>query len=589
MAASLFVPFAEVSTLAISLTSLCLLCRNCARVDRWITEVAGLAKYTAAHTADQNQKWRPLWVCSMAVTLFAFAISSSDGIDCSLIAYALVALPTAHSTRETRSLNWLNQGVQTACLAFRLWDWNTSACSNLLPELFCVGSLFVWNELTLSSFSTLLSSHLVTNLLLWALCGFGPFWPAFSMVAVSVFCFRRKSAWMSDPVSNQQACISALNTQKCVQLVRLMLEGAEEIREDSLHELLGLLTNSVPPKPGWLLEEESELGSAVESHSQLGVGVGTGGDEQEFFQGPSPMQGRISFSQPPTSRWRPAEDPTQQPVPTRNMLAHCPPNAPGFQNIPRPQHSPQPYIEELASLSFDAMAQVGQSGTVVWANKTFMDLVSMLGRGNTQNGLKSLQDMFLCDVSRTVKLSYGVVGLELSRSMELCSATQMVGPEDHAIVLWVIHQSNLEPSSNTAPPRELEVPVNASVPGTVVHLASSSVQPAVIYPHASDYPYPLTKVYGEPEVVEGASGILGLSQPSVLMLWHKYGKKSIRSADGRAMSRSYFKCYRGDCKARLRVDTPEDAAQAEAAEKHQGFISASGKHNHSIVVFGASA
>jgi len=246
-----------------------------------------------------------------------------------------------------------------------------------------------------------------------------------------------------------------------------------------------------------------------------------------------------------------------------------------------PLHYPSsPYIEELASLSFDAMAQVDMGGKVMWANKTFMDLVSMVGRGHPQTGLRSLRDRFLCDPQRSVKLIYGVVELKDLESLPLHSATQMVGPQGHEIVLWVIHQSSLQ-SSHTAPPLKISSPLQVfpSVPGISVP-SNCLLQTTLDYPSASAYPDPVTKVYGDPEMIEGASGTLGLSNPEVLLMWKKYGRKCLQMGDeGRTASRTYYKCYRGDCKARLRIDLFLDAP-----DKDPGIASTSGKHNHAVTL-----
>eukprot|EP00656_Telonema_subtile_P047342 TRINITY_DN542_c0_g2_i4.p1 TRINITY_DN542_c0_g2~~TRINITY_DN542_c0_g2_i4.p1 ORF type:complete len:725 (+),score=160.46 TRINITY_DN542_c0_g2_i4:163-2337(+) len=269
--------------------------------------------------------------------------------------------------------------------------------------------------------------------------------------------------------------------------------------------------------------------------------------------------------------------------------------------------------ERLVWMSFDAMAQVELStGVVLWANASFEELTSLVGEGHQGLGLQCLHGHFLQSVPRELQCRHGSFNA-CSSSFNLWSATQICGQPGHERVLWVIHRPlpcdlpgaayQGPPPINTpaehAPPRggreQRETPYEVTWGSKERHDQERCTEMG--YPAASDHPDPQTKVLSGSEHTNAGRG-----RRPTLSLWHKYGKKTVQSCDEercvlcvlcvlllllllcmlrgvlcvlcmlrgvlcvlcvlrsggsqemQVFERVYFKCFKRECKARLRVD-----------------------------------
>eukprot|EP00656_Telonema_subtile_P026363 TRINITY_DN2833_c0_g1_i4.p1 TRINITY_DN2833_c0_g1~~TRINITY_DN2833_c0_g1_i4.p1 ORF type:complete len:411 (+),score=96.94 TRINITY_DN2833_c0_g1_i4:140-1372(+) len=221
-----------------------------------------------------------------------------------------------------------------------------------------------------------------------------------------------------------------------------------------------------------------------------------------------------------------------------------------------------PYAAEFVQMSFDAMAHIDcRTGSVVWANNAFGDLTTTVGRGNPLEGLQALQTQFLQQLPRGLCSRSGHVA-----SVELWSATQLVGEPGQEIVLWSIqHSANRQSAPTPSRPR------------------SCSEESLTTTPLKLDKPFPEANEFVdlrcEMRLTNPSKG-----KPPVQMLWRKYGQKSLLpppvtpdSAPHVPKDRLYYKCTQKDCCAKLRVDV--DRASGE----HVSMI-ATGTHCHHIVL-----
>eukprot|EP00658_Telonema_sp_P-2_P031301 TRINITY_DN2345_c0_g2_i1.p1 TRINITY_DN2345_c0_g2~~TRINITY_DN2345_c0_g2_i1.p1 ORF type:complete len:199 (-),score=34.76 TRINITY_DN2345_c0_g2_i1:315-911(-) len=172
--------------------------------------------------------------------------------------------------------------------------------------------------------------------------------------------------------------------------------------------------------------------------------------------------------------------------------------------------------------------------------------------------------------------------------MECQSCTLLIGGA--GVILWVMRCCE-RPSSAAAP---LDKSGTTSVPSTgqadstprggsprltptlTTDMAIASGPPSSEgYPDAAAYPDPLSKIVSQTGPVNGRG------RRPTLMLWQKYGQKTVFCSDkgerSRVVERMYYKCYSQGCKARLKIDL-------EQGTGHRVSINPSGKHDHRVVV-----
>eukprot|EP00656_Telonema_subtile_P001272 TRINITY_DN1058_c0_g1_i3.p1 TRINITY_DN1058_c0_g1~~TRINITY_DN1058_c0_g1_i3.p1 ORF type:complete len:655 (-),score=60.14 TRINITY_DN1058_c0_g1_i3:452-2416(-) len=237
--------------------------------------------------------------------------------------------------------------------------------------------------------------------------------------------------------------------------------------------------------------------------------------------------------------------------------------APGGSAAPEPStHSHHnanrlPFAEELANMSFDAMAQVQlDSGTVLWGNQSFVELTHLAGGGSPLIGLQCLTATFLQQLPSKLCYLHSSIGVGAS-SVDLWSATQLVGPPNREIVLWAMHRTltplyNKTPAWPTSsvprqassqyrqqPPLSEQTEMHAPSSGSPKLSAGLSLSAALSggnsslahpdqestndgFPKASEHTDLAAKIVCDPE-----SFVTGRGRRQVQMLWRKYGERTL--------------------------------------------------------------
>eukprot|EP00656_Telonema_subtile_P031722 TRINITY_DN346_c0_g1_i3.p1 TRINITY_DN346_c0_g1~~TRINITY_DN346_c0_g1_i3.p1 ORF type:complete len:494 (+),score=91.08 TRINITY_DN346_c0_g1_i3:116-1597(+) len=355
---------------------------------------------------------------------------------------------------------------------------------------------------------------------------------------------------------------------ECARLLQAMLEHGDGVAQDSvdlINEVIWVLVGEQPLQSVCdPLSDECEAstrGLGCHAGSAKGSGTGFGGAVGENLpikhdaprsvpiQQASMMErlpgapAQHDNTQPPAPRGRPqdplallsgvaSEEMNNNPAPCVDWPRH-----PMGSLSPRLQERPSMFCArpeplmgrngcllmfstELLAMTFDAMAQVELStGAVTWLNQGFQDLTLMIGRGDPGLGLQQLHDRFLRQCSREFARSHASMSVG-GNMLDLWSATQVLGTPGRELVLWVIR---VPLSFQSAPAPHPPTP-------TLVRSPSSSMRGGnpngESFPKASEYTNPQSKVVCGPVNTKG--------RRSVLLLWHKYGKKSvyIPSPDG---------------------------------------------------------
>eukprot|EP00656_Telonema_subtile_P012604 TRINITY_DN16355_c0_g2_i3.p1 TRINITY_DN16355_c0_g2~~TRINITY_DN16355_c0_g2_i3.p1 ORF type:complete len:650 (+),score=155.40 TRINITY_DN16355_c0_g2_i3:139-2088(+) len=536
----------------------------------------------------QNLEGRKMWV-GVALLLVS-GVSRMD-----VVGYVYVALivPLALFSCDTsfhHKYGLVNQALQLAWLAVRLAMPN----SNVDEEVglfFTTMAVFLWNEVSMRSFSAVLLNHTLVNLAVAMFHNNVPTSLMLSLVMISVFCYRR-SRGPDSCADLGHTCSKELANLKstCSGILKLVLQSGDELCDDStelLQEMLLLVTDGAQVELG---------GVGSGTSSELGAGTGSG------FMVPTCSYG----GQPPLPR-----------DPGLNILAgmaldsdsspdstHTAGSSPRTQQVSRPEHSPGfpsldsppfprhclpmgtarhtqpqpmlPFAEELVRLSFDAMAQVQvNTGVVLWANQAFGELTHMVGGGDTMLGLQCLQARFLQQLSHQVHCLQDTVGRG-STQTQLRSASVLAGPPGEELVLWVLQSPIVRPQlggGGCTPPNSASDSEADTCPATQ-HTVPA---PGLGFPAASEHLDPLAKVTADP------STRTGRGRRPTLMLWQKYGQKALyngagqNGSSGSTVERLYYKCYKAGCKARLKIDVVQ-------ATRERVDVVASGVHCHHVTL-----
>eukprot|EP00656_Telonema_subtile_P012602 TRINITY_DN16355_c0_g2_i1.p1 TRINITY_DN16355_c0_g2~~TRINITY_DN16355_c0_g2_i1.p1 ORF type:complete len:641 (+),score=153.72 TRINITY_DN16355_c0_g2_i1:139-2061(+) len=538
----------------------------------------------------QNLEGRKMWV-GVALLLVS-GVSRMD-----VVGYVYVALivPLALFSCDTsfhHKYGLVNQALQLAWLAVRLAMPN----SNVDEEVglfFTTMAVFLWNEVSMRSFSAVLLNHTLVNLAVAMFHNNVPTSLMLSLVMISVFCYRR-SRGPDSCADLGHTCSKELANLKstCSGILKLVLQSGDELCDDStelLQEMLLLVTDGAQVELG---------GVGSGTSSELGAGTGSG------FMVPTCSYG----GQPPLPR-----------DPGLNILAgmaldsdsspdstHTAGSSPRTQQVSRPEHSPGfpsldsppfprhclpmgtarhtqpqpmlPFAEELVRLSFDAMAQVQvNTGVVLWANQAFGELTHMVGGGNSGFGLQLLLNQFMQRPSRQSQCSPGTIAVQ-GVPMTLWSATQMVGNPGHEIVLWATHQTSAlsarERSAEPSPSHNSQ----QSSPGAAEGNTESEDSA-----HDSNFPKAAQHTDPQQKINTGPDHCTGRGRRPTLMLWQKYGQKALyngagqNGSSGSTVERLYYKCYKAGCKARLKIDVVQ-------ATGERCNVIASGVHCHHVTL-----
>eukprot|EP00658_Telonema_sp_P-2_P029727 TRINITY_DN22565_c0_g1_i3.p1 TRINITY_DN22565_c0_g1~~TRINITY_DN22565_c0_g1_i3.p1 ORF type:complete len:283 (+),score=42.89 TRINITY_DN22565_c0_g1_i3:313-1161(+) len=251
----------------------------------------------------------------------------------------------------------------------------------------------------------------------------------------------------------------------------------------------------------------------------------------------------------------------------------------GPHNGAPPLRQPKlPYLEGFVGMSLDALAQVElASGAVLWANERFRELTIMMGSGDMALGLRWLHGCFMQNLPRELHCVHTTIEMGGS-GVDLWSVTQCFGPTNQEVVLWLIHQPLVRLMPQQFDPPKLHPSHGGQsnfYMGPRTGMPDQLLQPQR-FPKASEHTDPQLKVMAGFDHCNGGKG-----RRPVLLLWHKYGRKSLYKTgpDGTsqpsALERLYYKCYQSNCRARLKIDISQSTGEKVS-------ISASGMHNHLV-------
>eukprot|EP00656_Telonema_subtile_P016468 TRINITY_DN186_c0_g1_i2.p1 TRINITY_DN186_c0_g1~~TRINITY_DN186_c0_g1_i2.p1 ORF type:complete len:567 (-),score=96.23 TRINITY_DN186_c0_g1_i2:98-1798(-) len=527
-----------------------------------------------------NEQARAIWVAShMAFGLLSLA--SMDWLD---LSFALFVVPLAWLTSQKSStMNWANQLAQSCHLTLRLWNPNPGMHPG--ASLFYVGSLALWNQAAVRRPSASIGLHLLTvwtvlvSPLLESACACA----LLGIAMLALQCYRRCPG--ADTDQEPQGPLERLRG-RCATVVTLLLESGDEIRADNMEILNRLLTELTGTR-----YNISRPGAALSlTHSGTGCGTGTGWSEHEQPGAPqeeshgarggmpeepglNALMGAVLHMRAP-----------REPAPIANKFAMyaggdetptafaqgAPPPQWAMPEVPREVASA--LSDRLLSMSFDALAQVELStGTVMWANPAFRELVLAVGAGNEMAGLSVLIQLFLQALPVDLRCHQATVG-----NVTLCSATQIARIGGLERVLWAIHRPVIVAEIGGRDPGFSGTYGYQSIEPTFAPRQEVPVDKVVEdpdYPDASKFPDTRTMILaGE----NPATGVRAKRQ--MKMLWHKYGQKLLTvGKDTKVLERGYYKCCERDCKARLRIDTVSSTGE------HVCTLP-SGAHNHKVAI-----
>eukprot|EP00656_Telonema_subtile_P012661 TRINITY_DN1638_c0_g1_i1.p1 TRINITY_DN1638_c0_g1~~TRINITY_DN1638_c0_g1_i1.p1 ORF type:complete len:265 (-),score=23.27 TRINITY_DN1638_c0_g1_i1:202-996(-) len=209
--------------------------------------------------------------------------------------------------------------------------------------------------------------------------------------------------------------------------------------------------------------------------------------------------------------------------------------------------SPTPHdtlFESIIRQSFHPMAQVDpRTGVIVRFNLLFEELASLVGETNRELGLRKLAASFLGDPPADLQRSQATFEIE-GETAQLHSVLQPVGQGEF---LWSISKQTEPAWPGVAPPDREQ-----SEPDEIV----------------GEHTDPQIKVWADPE-----HRALGRTR-SKLLLWHKYGKKRYDTDNG-PVHRTYYRCFKTECEARLKIDLIPGTGEATG-------VLLKGSHNHPV-------
>eukprot|EP00658_Telonema_sp_P-2_P034616 TRINITY_DN2525_c0_g1_i6.p1 TRINITY_DN2525_c0_g1~~TRINITY_DN2525_c0_g1_i6.p1 ORF type:complete len:602 (-),score=127.35 TRINITY_DN2525_c0_g1_i6:443-2248(-) len=532
----------------------------------------------------QNEEGRAIWVAFVVLVLVtdtSYIFQSMHNV----IFYPLaLTFPLALITCAVsyNRFGWTNQVVQQVWLAVRFMIASSMASSTTPLEtnqlfLFIAGH-FMWNEVSLRTFSMFLFNHLITNLTVNIFdpeqslrCVF------MSVITIGLFCFRRRRASASAGALEPQ-----LLTQ-CTAMIKLVLESGEELcsdNRDTLENVLTLLLGGSAEFTACHLQPDT-ISEQLGSRSSLsGIGCGTGD------------VGNCLLGQGMEASWTVDElmsDPDLDYLASQLLTEHHQLDNPGPRTssplsevnsilagcteypLNKDSHScgshkrqrslsgsgvvSKLHTDELVQLSFDSLAQIDLTDkSVMWANQSFQELTSAVGESDQARGLTELLDHFLLGSATT----QGPVGVEErrrsfkvgSQRLEVRSAMCKAGPAGEEVLVWALHAVGSPGESGSAP----------GSPGAKPLLPLE-------FPRASEHADPQVKVLRAMSKGKWLTG----------MLWVMYGKKSMLPTGTQpAIDRLYYKCTaQKSCRARLKVDMVQGTGERVS-------VVASGTHDHCV-------
>eukprot|EP00658_Telonema_sp_P-2_P024828 TRINITY_DN1998_c0_g6_i3.p1 TRINITY_DN1998_c0_g6~~TRINITY_DN1998_c0_g6_i3.p1 ORF type:complete len:647 (-),score=102.14 TRINITY_DN1998_c0_g6_i3:343-2283(-) len=540
-------------------------------------------------TERRNVQWRWSWVTGVLLLLWCVEIPSGfvgHGIDKLHLLGAIVVLPLC--------LTWKPSHLGASQVAMHLVLLtnlaNLPSSHEEAPVTLFACSMLAWNEVTLRSLSMILLNATLANGAM--LCFLGrdarvAFCAIGSLAAILIFVLRRSTTGASflaewELPSNlsiliDDADLTCQPTLSCSSSGKGTGHGGERPSQ------LGRL-NNVGPSPGLSMLAGAALGRRDGNICDAIQHATDAMHEQHERHGQHPTQLTTQPSTdvpyfPRTEYPLPSFDPGLKPdrAPGSTMLR------PSFYTpTPSLQEPPQPGMQQymwnselllkMVSMSFDAMAQVDmRTGSLIWGNRTFQQLTLVVGAGDPEAGFQSLQALFLQRVPRTLHCSFATMRTQ-SSTLELWSATEISGscPGANDVVLWSIHQPisppQQQPPTRPSPaqsphsprfghlrgPKPLsrlyEPQEQRETPGAPEEMNGN-------FPPASDHANPNLMILSD-----HGHQTSGKGKRHVLNLWRKYGEKTVQRPGSwvdpaqSTCDRLYYKCYRKDCKARLKVD-----------------------------------
>lgn len=207
------------------------------------------------------------------------------------------------------------------------------------------------------------------------------------------------------------------------------------------------------------------------------------------------------------------------------------------------------WFQQLAQNSSEAMAILMLAGSthLAWSNPAFDNVTQRFGQGNKHHGFWKLHQCFLQDISLGIQTGQT---RRLTRTLHdgdtmttLSSFISRAVPHgDYEVILWSIST----------------LPEQGPIPTTPIPTAPSENT---------------EKQYANYQAQV-------LVNQRVMMLWRKYGAKRFPSANnGPRLSRGYYKCYKADCPARLKIVSNIDSNEVISSTTVL-------QHNHSVEFIG---
>eukprot|EP00656_Telonema_subtile_P024005 TRINITY_DN2572_c0_g1_i3.p1 TRINITY_DN2572_c0_g1~~TRINITY_DN2572_c0_g1_i3.p1 ORF type:complete len:566 (+),score=90.10 TRINITY_DN2572_c0_g1_i3:315-2012(+) len=482
----------------------------------------------APQTLDlQRKDWRSAYMVCVFALLALLDITQCPSADlalCTAICVVLLPLKVFTNNNHTQRY-WIDYAVHSfwaVCACAIYYTRASTHQSFVLRLLLCH---YLWTELSTQSLASLLHNHLLTNILV--------------LVA-----FRTS---LSTPPTRTLLCLSAGFV--CLFCVRRLSTNDHKASAGKGAVIPTELTSV-------LLCREDEDAEVLCSRWDSGGGSGTGTGGGSDCSLAAPCEGcDVEQQEMPSDCWQqlldsfievsPDEDDSSEPIsqPTQSL--------PAFLQIQSASASPlsamPPHSADLVAMSFDAMAQVElATGVVLWANPAFAHLSRVVsGHRPAAVGVYALQGAFLQQLPAGLRLLKDSFGIG-ENSIDVRSASQVVGGPSQEMVLWVLNWSE---QGTTRFPVENLLPFARP---------NNNTAPTDEFPRASVCVDPKAQVKGKKS--KGGKG-----SRQLVMLWQKYGKKTVTGPNGRVV-RKYYKCHVEYCKAKLKVDVQHSTGERVLAE-----------------------
>lgn len=249
------------------------------------------------------------------------------------------------------------------------------------------------------------------------------------------------------------------------------------------------------------------------------------------------------------------------------------------------------FLESMVQMAADAMAIVNvETGMATCANAAFFNLVIKLGAGDYALGDIALRSKFLQNIPQHPQTLCDTVG---PNALRVQSHTKHAGPPGSQVILWTIRQYETLPYNGIAQSQPLQVqpsqpnpPLPPPVPPNIQQ--THPVQrPTSMMSTSANVTSEQTRAIGASAQDTANVNLKVLTnyhpqtqEPSYQKLWRQYGEKPVLKASPKfprsSLKRRYYRCFKKDCPARLKVDV-------YVATGEQVSIQTSGLHSHNVV------